>query len=172
MKKFLKLALLAATVAAGSLLSASGLWGSSRPRANPAPQPASPQIAVQKTPPARAATPATAPAAALARDGEYTDKDNLCRYIVAYGTLPRNFITKNEARRLGWTGGPLEPYAPGKSIGGDRFGNYERTLPNGRYRECDVDTRGRPRGAKRIVFSDDRRVYYSSDHYRTFQRLH
>ncbi len=181
MKKFLKLSLLAVTLATSGILSAAGLWGSSRPRTNPAPKPATPQITVQKNLPARPTTPAavrpgtpvTRPVdAAPARDGEYTDKDNLCRYIVAYGTLPRNFITKNEARRLGWTGGPLEPYAHGKSIGGDRYGNYERTLPNGRYRECDVDTRGRPRGAKRIVFSDDRRVYYSSDHYRTFQRLH
>lgn len=108
----------------------------------------------------------------VSRDGEYTDKDNICWYIVSFGTLPKNFITKAEARRLGWQGGPLEPYAPGKSIGGDRFGNYERTLPDGSYRECDVDTRGRPRGAKRIVFSTDRRVYYSDDHYRTFKQLH
>ena len=108
----------------------------------------------------------------VVRDGEYTDKDHICWYIVAFGALPRNFITKNEARRLGWQGGPVEPYAPGKSIGGDRYGNYEGTLPAGRYRECDVDTKGRPRGAKRIVFSDDRRVYYSDDHYRTFKQIH
>ena len=105
------------------------------------------------------------------RRGEYTDKDHICWYIVAFGALPRNFITKNEARRLGWQGGPVEPYAPGKSIGGDRYGNYEGTLPAGRYRECDVDTRGRPRGARRIVYTADRRVYYSDDHYRTFKRI-
>ena len=183
MKKFLKLSLLAVTLAASGILSAAGLWGSSTPQPKPTSKPMTPQITVQKKNlPARPApvvnaprpgAPAVRPAAAvIVREGEYTDKDNICRYIVTYGSLPRNFITKNEARRLGWTGGPLEPYAHGKSIGGDRYGNYERALPNGRYRECDVDTRGRPRGAKRIVFSDDRRVYYSSDHYRTFQRLH
>lgn len=115
--------------------------------------------------------PAAPGAPFVRRDGEYTDRDGIAAYIVAYGGLPRNFITKSEARRLGWQGGPLEPYAPGKSIGGDHFGNYERVLPNGRYRECDVDTRGRPRGAKRIVFTDDRKVYYSDDHYRTFKRI-
>lgn len=104
-------------------------------------------------------------------EGEYTDKEGIASYIVLFGKLPRNFITKGEARKLGWQGGPLEPYAPGKSIGGDRFGNYERVLPQGSYRECDVDTRGRPRGAKRIVYTADRRVYYSEDHYRTFKRI-
>lgn len=110
----------------------------------------------------------------VARDGEYTDKDHICWYLVEFGRLPRNFITKAEARRLGWQGGPLEPYAPGKSIGGDHFGNYERALPEGRYRECDVDTRGRPRGAKRIVYTESGvlKVYYSDDHYRTFTKIH
>lgn len=107
----------------------------------------------------------------VAVEGEYTDKEGIASYIVLFGKLPRNFITKSEARKLGWQGGPLEPYAPGKSIGGDRFGNYERVLPQGSYRECDVDTRGRPRGAKRIVYTTDRHVYYSDDHYRTFKRI-
>ena len=93
--------------------------------------PAKPVIQVG-TAPAAAAQPA---APEVVREGEYTDKDHICRYIVAFGALPKNFITKAEARRLGWQGGPVEPYAPGKSIGGDRYGNYERTLPEGRYRE-------------------------------------
>ena len=79
--------------------------------------------------------------------------------------------TKSQARALGWRGGPLEPYAPGKSIGGDRFGNYERRLPPGSYRECDIDTRGKPRGAKRLVFTSDRRIYYTDDHYKTFTEV-
>ena len=107
----------------------------------------------------------------VARDGEYTNKDDVARYIKQFGALPRNFITKSQARALGWRGGPLEPYAPGKSIGGDRFGNYERRLPSGSYRECDIDTRGKPRGAKRIVFTPERRVYYTDDHYKTFTEV-
>ena len=109
--------------------------------------------------------------AAVVRTGFYTSRDDVAAYIKAFGTLPGNFITKAEARRLGWQGGPVEPYAPGKSIGGDRFGNYERQLPDGRYKECDIDTKGRPRGAKRIIFSDDRRIYYTGDHYRTFEKV-
>ena len=118
------------------------------------------------------ATPPPPPAApAVTQDGEYTRRDEVAQYIRRFGTLPRNFITKAEARALGWRGGPLEPYAPGKSIGGDRFGNYERRLPPGNYRECDIDTRGRPRGAKRLVFTRDRRIYYTEDHYNTFREL-
>lgn len=121
--------------------------------------------------PVRDAVPASAAAREVVRDGEYTSKDDVARYIKQFGALPRNFITKSQARALGWRGGPLESYAPGKSIGGDRFGNYERRLPSGSYRECDIDTRGKPRGAKRIVFTPERRVYYTDDHYKTFKEV-
>ena len=112
----------------------------------------------------------------IVRDGEYNSKEDVSFYIRQFeGALPRNFITKSEARVLGWTGGPLEPYAPGKSIGGDRFGNYEQRLPRlkaGFYKECDIDSRGRPRGAKRLVFTQDgQRIYYTSDHYKTFKEV-
>lgn len=106
------------------------------------------------------------------RGGVYYGRDDVALYIHTYGTLPTNFITKAQARALGWQGGPLEPYAPGKSIGGDHYGNYEGVLPRGSYRECDIDTLRRSRGAKRIVFSKDRRIYYSDDHYRSFERLY
>ena len=112
----------------------------------------------------------------ISRDGEYTSKEDVAAYVRKFsGALPKNFITKNRARALGWQGGPLEPYAPGKSIGGDRFGNYERRLPalnGGFYRECDIDTKGRPRGAKRLVFTQrGQRIYYTEDHYRTFREV-
>ena len=112
----------------------------------------------------------------ITRDGEYTSKEDVAAYVRKFsGALPKNFITKNWARELGWQGGPLEPYAPGKSIGGDRFGNYERRLPalnGGFYKECDIDTKGKPRGAKRLVFtSKGKRIYYSDDHYRTFKEV-
>ena len=109
-------------------------------------------------------------------DGSYTTTEDVAAYIQAYGTLPPNFITKKEAKSLGWEGGSLEPYAPGKCIGGDRFGNYEGLLPeaDGReYTECDIDTLGADsRGAKRIVFSNDGLIYYTSDHYETFELLY
>lgn len=112
----------------------------------------------------------------LDRNGSYTSRDDVALYIHQYGKLPGNFITKAEAQKLGWSGGSLEKYAPGKSIGGDRFGNYEGALPKkaGRtYTECDIDTRGASsRGAKRIVFSNDGLIYYTGDHYSTFELLY
>ena len=108
------------------------------------------------------------------KNGSYTSKEDVALYIHTYGELPSNFITKKEAERLGWDGGSLEPYAPGKSIGGSYFGNYEGLLPEDReYTECDIDTRGKDnRGAKRIVFSDDGLIYYTEDHYKTFELLY
>lgn len=113
---------------------------------------------------------------AIDEDGEYTSKEDVALYIHTYGKLPQNFIKKNEAKKLGWEGGSLEPYAPGRSIGGDRFGNYEGLLPEAegrRYTECDIDTMGRSsRGAKRIVFSNDGLIYYTGDHYKSFELLY
>ena len=113
---------------------------------------------------------------ALPEDGVYDSKEDVALYLHLYGHLPENYITKKEAEALGWTGGSLEPYAPGKCIGGSRFGNYEGLLPaaEGRkYTECDVDTLGaKSRGAKRIVFSNDGLIYYTGDHYETFELLY
>lgn len=111
---------------------------------------------------------------AIDENGSYTSKEDVALYIYTYGHLPYNFITKNEARELGWDGGSVEDYAPGYSIGGDRFGNYEGILPEGKkYTECDIDTLGKKsRGAKRIVFSNDGCIYYTDDHYETFELLY
>lgn len=112
----------------------------------------------------------------LYKDGIYTTKEDVSGYLIAYNTLPDNFITKKEAKSLGWSGGSLEPYAPGKCIGGDYFGNYEGILPTatGRtYHECDIDTLGASsRGAKRIVYSNDGQIYYTEDHYESFTLLY
>lgn len=109
-------------------------------------------------------------------DGSYTTKEDVALYIHIYGHLPNNFITKKEAEALGWPGGSLEPYAPGKCIGGSYFGNYEELLPaaEGRtYTECDIDTLGaEKRGSKRIVFSNDGLIYYTGDHYQSFELLY
>ncbi len=114
--------------------------------------------------------------AQIDEDGSYTTKDDVALYIHTYGHLPDNFITKKDAQALGWPGGSLEPYAPGKCIGGSRFGNYEGLLPeaDGRtYTECDIDTLGADsRGAKRIVFSNDGLIYYTEDHYKSFELLY
>lgn len=95
-------------------------------------------------------------------------------HIRRTGSLPQNFITKKQAGDLGWQGGDLWRYARGKSIGGDRFGNFERRLPDkkGRiWRECDIEYRGGPRGAKRLIFSNDGLIFYTADHYESFERV-
>ena len=92
----------------------------------------------------------------LAEDGSYTSKEDVALYIHLYGHLPDNFITKKEAEKLGWEGGFLEPFAPGKCIGGSRFGNYEGLLPekDGRtYTECDIDTLGAKNGGPSALYS-------------------
>lgn len=112
----------------------------------------------------------------LDENGSYDDKDNVALYIHLYGKLPPNYITKKEAQDLGWEGGSVEKFAPGKCIGGSYFGNYEGNLPTkkGReYHECDIDTLGKSsRGAKRIVYSNDGLIYYTDDHYETFELLY
>lgn len=113
---------------------------------------------------------------ALDPEGSYTTKEDVSLYLYTYEKLPANFITKEEAKKLGWEGGSLEPYAPGMCIGGDYFGNYEELLPekDGReYHECDIDTLGKDsRGAKRIVYSNDGLIYYTEDHYASFTQLY
>lgn len=119
--------------------------------------------------------PAPEPTEAPVIYGEsYDSKDEVALYIYLYGELPENYITKSEARKLGWEGGSVERYAPGKCIGGDRYGNYEGILPDdNEYKECDIDTLGKSsRGAKRIVFSEDGDIYYTDDHYESFEVLY
>ena len=110
------------------------------------------------------------------KTGSYTTKEDVALYIHTYGCLPQNFITKKEAKALGWEGGSLEPYAPGKCIGGDHFGNYEGLLPEAKgrsYTKCDIDTLGKKsRCAKRIIFSNDGLIYYTDDHYASFTLLY
>lgn len=107
---------------------------------------------------------------------DYDDKDGVALYLHLYGELPPHFITKEEARKLGWDGGEVEYYRTGAAIGGDYFGNYEGRLPKkkGRtYHECDIDTVGKKsRGAKRIIWSDDGLIYYTGDHYESFTLLY
>ncbi len=110
-------------------------------------------------------------------DGTYTSKDEVAAYIYEFGHLPDNFITKKEAKELGWVSkeGNLAEVAPGMSIGGDYFGNYEGLLPeeDGRdYHECDINSDGGYRGAERIVFSNDGLIYYTEDHYESFELLY
>ena len=107
---------------------------------------------------------------------DYDDRDRVALYLHLFGELPPHFITKEQARDLGWSGGEVEDLRAGAAIGGDFFGNYQGRLPKkkGRkYYECDIGTVGRKkRGEKRIIFSNDGLIYYTDDHYNTFTLLY
>ena len=121
--------------------------------------------------------PTAEPGITVTEDGEYTDKEHVAAYLRAYHKLPPNYISKKDAQNLGWSGNgndSIWKYAPGKSIGGSRFGNYEGQLPDRegrRWFECDIDYNGKSRGVKRIVYSSDGLIYYTEDHYNTFEDI-
>lgn len=117
------------------------------------------------------------PTATPVPDGPITDPQGIADYLFSHGMeLPDNFITKKEARKLGWDSSYnyVSDVAPGKSIGGDYFGNYESRLPVKKgvtYREADALYRKGKRNAFRIIWSSDGRVWYTEDHYNTFTEL-
>lgn len=115
--------------------------------------------------------------ATVAEDKYYSSKDEVAAYIHQFHHLPDNYITKTKAKKLGWeqTEGNLWDVLPGMSIGGGPFNNYDGKLPEeaGReYKECDIDYNGGARGGKRIVYSNDGLIFYTGDHYETFERLY
>lgn len=117
--------------------------------------------------------PEPAPEPNLPVEGEYYyDLENVVLYLELYDALPDNYMTKNQARDLGWSGGSVERYRDGAAIGGDRFGNREGQLPTAKgrsYTECDLNTNGRnSRGAERLCFSNDGLYFYTGDHYEHF----
>ena len=146
------------------------------PKPTAAPTPA--QTKAPTPAPTKAPAPTEAPAdeAPLDEDGSYTTKEDVALYIHTYGHLPPNFMTKKEAEAAGWSGGALDRVVPGMCIGGDRFGNYEGLLPKAKGRqwtECDINTLGaKSRGPERIVFSNDGLIYYTPDHYESFELLY
>ena len=113
----------------------------------------------------------------VVEEGTYISKEEVAAYLHLYGELPDNFITKKEAKALGWvsTERNLAEVAPGMSIGGDYFGNNEGLLPEEKdrdYYECDINSTDGNRGAERIVYSDDGLIYYTPDHYESFELLY
>lgn len=112
----------------------------------------------------------------IVEDGFYTSPEDVSEYIHLYGILPGNYLTKEEARDLGWVSeeGNLWEVTDQGSIGGDRFGNREGLLPEAEGRqwfECDVNYAGGYRGAERLVFSNDGLVFYTPDHYESFEEM-
>ena len=105
-----------------------------------------------------------------------TSFTEVAHYIQTHQRLPDHYITKKDARKLGWnpSRGNLWDVAPGKSIGGDVFRNLEKALPEKKGRiwhEADINYRGGKRGKDRILFSNDGLIYKTENHYRTFTRI-
>lgn len=146
----------------------------SDPALTPVPSPSAPPSETSSPAPSAPSGKENTPS--LEADGTYDSKEEVALYLYTYGELPDNYITKDEARDLGWEGGSVEDYAPGMCIGGDRFSNREGLLPRekGRtYTECDIDTLGETtRGSKRLVYSNDGLIYYTDDHYESFELLY
>lgn len=108
--------------------------------------------------------------------GWYDSMEEVAVYLTLYDALPDNYLTKKEAQALGWDSrrGNLWDVAEGCSIGGDRFGNYEGQLPEKkgrRFTECDIGYDGGYRGAERLIFTNDGLMYYTADHYQTFDEV-
>ncbi|MBR5561214.1 MAG: ribonuclease [Clostridia bacterium] len=108
--------------------------------------------------------------------GWYDTMEEVAIYLTFFEELPDNYLTKKEAQNLGWESrkGNLWDVAYGCSIGGDKFGNYEKLLPDKKGRkwtECDIDFEGDYRNGERIVFSNDGLIYYTDDHYESFDKI-
>lgn len=104
---------------------------------------------------------------------QLTEGRRVIQYVKQNHHLPDYYLTKNEARKQGWNPakGNLCEVAPGKAIGGDRFGNREKILPAGaEYFEADVNYHCGNRQADRIVFTLDGEVYLSKNHYKSFEK--
>ncbi|MGL4606022.1 MAG: ribonuclease domain-containing protein [Eubacteriaceae bacterium] len=107
---------------------------------------------------------------------EYSSKEEVAAYINLYGELPRNYITKKKAMEKGWDNkkGNLWEVTDKMSIGGDKYGNREKILPDKEGRqwyECDINYQGGYRGAERILYSNDGLIFYSDDHYQSAVQL-
>jgi hypothetical protein len=105
-----------------------------------------------------------------------TSFEDVGEYLRHNGTLPENFVTKDQAKTLGWSPkkGNLGQVAPGKSIGGDPYQDFEGRLPSapGRtWREADINYAGGVRGPDRLVYSSDGLMFKTTDHYTTFTQV-
>ncbi|SHG66048.1 ribonuclease [Chryseobacterium oranimense] len=104
---------------------------------------------------------------------QLTAEKTVINYVKQNHRLPDYYITKNEARKLGWNAskGNLCEVLPGRAIGGDKFGNRENQLPQGeKYYEADVNYSCGNRNADRIIFTRNGDVYLTKNHYKSFEK--
>lgn len=106
-------------------------------------------------------------------DKSYYTKDDVILYLKKFNKLPKNYITKKEAYNRGWKPreGNLKDIDQELIIGGDRFLNREKKLPSDKYYECDVNYMGGRRNSERLIFNYKDKIYYTNDHYNSFERV-
>lgn len=177
MKQFRKY--LSAVLCLSTMLSLSACHKKPKPEPTPAPtvEPTeAPSATPETTPtPTPEATAEPSPEPSISEDDIYDTKDEVALYIYTFHHLPSCYMTKKEARKKGWDGGALNRTIKGKCIGGDYFGNYEGLLPETGedYYECDIDTmNARSRGSKRIIYTKSGDVWYTDDHYKSYEQLY
>lgn len=110
---------------------------------------------------------------------QYTSKNEVAKYICENGSLPLNYVSKSEGKRLyeqktgrnftKWNFNPLTTL--GVMIGGDYFENREGLLPQGTWYEADVDYFANNRGTSRLVYSSGCNIYYTGNHYKSFSKV-
>ncbi|SMP45834.1 ribonuclease domain-containing protein [Fibrobacter sp. UWB10] len=110
---------------------------------------------------------------------QYTSKNEVAKYICENGSLPSNYVSKSEGKRLyeqktgryftKWNFNPLTTL--GVMIGGDYFENREGLLPQGTWYEADVDYFASNRGTNRLVYSSGCNIYYTGNHYKSFSKV-
>ena len=116
---------------------------------------------------------------AVEESGLYTTKDSVAAYLCKFDKLPGNYVGKDEGISLyeSKTGNTFSKWnfnpwtTLGVMIGGDVFENREGLLPNGSYHEADVDYSAKNRGTKRLIYQSDCVIYYTADHYESFDKL-
>ncbi len=143
-----------------------GFEAKKKKKATPTP---APYVEVTPAPAAAGVTPVPS--------GPLNQPQSIVDYLAKRGRLPDNFVTKKEAQKNGWDSrrNRLSDVLPGKSIGGDRFGNYEGILPTAKgrqYYECDCFYVSGSRNGCRLVYSNDGLYFYTGDHYVTFHEMH
>lgn len=109
----------------------------------------------------------------------YTSKIEVANYICQFGGLPQNYVAKHQARALyeqktgqtftEWNFNPLTTI--GVMIGGDFYSNNEYLLPMGHWLEADVNYTESGRGTTRLVYNSSCTIFYTTDHFKSFNRI-
>ncbi len=97
-------------------------------------------------------------------------------WIATYHQLPPYYISKAEARALGWKAwkGNLASVAPNKMIAKGIYRNDNGHLPESSGRiwfEADINYIAGRRGTERILYSNDGLIFVTWDHYHTFTEI-